>query len=61
MTQQTKLLTALKRRWLNAGDIQRILGSTCPHKRLADLKGAGITIKKRESKNASFRFEYRAA
>lgn len=59
MTQQQRLLKALKARWTNAGGIVAILGSTCPHKRVSDLKRAGYKVEKRESKDPAFQYEYR--
>lgn len=61
MTQQQRLATALKRRWLNAGGIVELLGSTCPHKRVSELKSAGYDVRKRESKDPAFVYEYRIA
>ncbi len=61
MSQQDRLVTALKRRWMTSGDIVGLLGSVCPHKRISELKQAGVVINKRPSSNPSFKFEYRAA
>lgn len=61
MTQQTKLTNALKRKWMTSGAIVELLQSTCPHKRISDLKRAGLKVDKRESKNPAFKFEYRIA
>ena len=59
MTQQQRLANALKRRWTNAGGIMAIIATTCPHKRVSDLKRAGYNVQKRESKDSAFQYEYR--
>lgn len=61
MSQQSTLTKALKRRWMTSGDIQRLLGSTSPHRRITDVKKAGVTVKKRDSSTPGFRYQYRAA
>ena len=59
MTQQQRLVKALKRRWTNAGGVMAIIATTCPHKRVSDLKRAGYNVQKRESKDPAFQYEYR--
>jgi len=36
-----------------------IIATTCPHKRVSDLKRAGYNVQKRESKDPAFQYEYR--
>lgn len=51
MTQKQQILNILKRRKKGAtnGDLIRLTGSTCPHKRVEELERDGVAIE-RESR-----------